>query len=138
MFAKELFILLLSFAPPATRFFLRLVAFRLKAFPAFGQAGLGLKAFNASRQHRDAFGKNSLDAGGDLKMNVRSFSLNFSQKVNLGNYETKGISLGASVELDESDDLIECKAEMAAKLNQLLEEEVSREKKQVAAIALSR
>ena len=71
-------------------------------------------------------------------MNVRNISMNLSQKVNLGNYETKGISLGASVELDETDDLVECKAELATKLNQLLEEEVDREKKQLAAVALSR
>ncbi len=67
-------------------------------------------------------------------MNVRSLSMNLSQKVNLGNYETKGICLGASVELDESDDLVECKAELAAKLNQLLEEEVNREKTKILAV----
>ena len=71
-------------------------------------------------------------------MNVRNFSMNLSQKVNLGNYETKGISLGVSVELDETDDLVECKAELAAKLNELLAEEVSREKQQLAAVAVSR
>ena len=67
-------------------------------------------------------------------MNVRSFSLNFSQKVNLGNYETKGISIGACAELDETDNLIECKAELAAKLNELLEEEVNREKTKLLAV----
>ena len=71
-------------------------------------------------------------------MNVRSLSLNFSQKVNLGNYETKGISIGATIELDESDDLTECKAELAAKLNELLAEEVNTEKQRVAAAAMSR
>lgn len=71
-------------------------------------------------------------------MNVRNLSLNVSQKVNLGNYETKGISIGVSAELDESDDLVECKTELATKLNQLLEEEVSREKKQLLAVAVSR
>ena len=70
-------------------------------------------------------------------MNVRSFSMNVSQKVNLGNYETKGISLGASVELDEADDLEHCKQELAARLNRLLEEEVDREKKQLL-VAVSR
>ena len=71
-------------------------------------------------------------------MNVRNLSLNVSQKVNLGNYETKGISIGVSAELDESDDLTQCKAELAAKLNQLLEEEVKKEKQQIAAVAYSR
>ena len=71
-------------------------------------------------------------------MNVKSLSLNVSQKVNLGNYETKGISIGASVELDETDDLAECKKELSEKLNELLEEEVSREKQQLAAVAVSR
>ena len=61
--------------------------------------------------------------------------MHLSQKVNLGNYETKGISLGASVELDETDDLEQCKQELAAKLNKLLEEEVSREKKHLLVVA---
>jgi len=71
-------------------------------------------------------------------MNVKSLSLNLSQKVNLGNYETKAISIGAAIELDESDDLVECKAELAAKLNELLAEEVNREKQQLTAVAVSR
>ena len=71
-------------------------------------------------------------------MNVRNISMNLSQKVNLGNYETKGITIGACVELDETDDFVECKAELATKLNKLLEEEVSREKKQLMAVAVSR
>ena len=61
-------------------------------------------------------------------MNLKSLSMNFSQKVNLGNFETKAISIGASAELDESDDLAECKAELSAKMNSLLEEEIIREK----------
>ena len=68
-------------------------------------------------------------------MNVRSLSMNVSQKVNLGNYETKAISIGATVELDESDDLVQCKHELSAKLSQLLEEEVKKEKKQLIVIA---
>lgn len=71
-------------------------------------------------------------------MNVKSLSMNLSQKLNQGNFQTKAISIGASVELDESDDLVECKAELAAKLNQLLEEEVNREKQRIAAVAYSR
>ena len=68
-------------------------------------------------------------------MNVKSLSFHVSQKVNLGNYETKGISIGATAELDETDDLAECKAELASKLNKLLEEEVNREKTKVQAVA---
>ena len=71
-------------------------------------------------------------------MNVRSISMNLSQKVNLGNYETKGITIGACVELDETDDLVECKTELATKLNKLLEEEVSKEKQRIAAVVSSR
>ena len=70
-------------------------------------------------------------------MNVRSISMNLSQKVNLGNYETKGITIGAFVDLDETDDFVECKAELATKLNQLLEEEVNREKQKLL-VAVSR
>ena len=65
-------------------------------------------------------------------MYVRSISINLSQKVNLGNYETKAISIGASAELDEADDLIECRRMLSAKLNKLLEEDISREKNQLA------
>jgi len=71
-------------------------------------------------------------------VNVRNISMSFSQKINCGNYESKGISLGASAELNEEDDLTECKAALAAKLNDLLEEEVNREKQKIAAIAVSR
>jgi len=55
----------------------------------------------------------------------------------LENYETKGITIGACVELDETDDLVECKAELTTKLNKLLEEEVSREKQKLL-VAVSR
>lgn len=61
-------------------------------------------------------------------MNVKSISMNVSQKVNLGNFQTKAISLGVVAELDESDDITECKAELSEKINQLLEEEIIREK----------
>ena len=70
-------------------------------------------------------------------MNVRNLSMNVSQKVNLGNFETKAISIGASIELDDAEDLAACKAALAAKLNQLLAEEVNREKKQLL-VATSR
>lgn len=71
-------------------------------------------------------------------MNPRSISINISQKVNLGNYETKAISIGVSAELDESDDLAECKKELASKLNQLLSEEVNREKKALIVVSSGR
>ena len=61
-------------------------------------------------------------------MDVKSISMNLSQKINLGNFQTKAISIGVAAELDESDDLTECKAELSAKINQLLEEEIIREK----------
>jgi len=67
-------------------------------------------------------------------MNVRNLSLNVSQKVNLGNYETKAISIGVSAELSEEDDLVECKAVLASKLNELLDEEVRREKTKILAV----
>lgn len=70
-------------------------------------------------------------------MNLKSVSVNVSQKINLGNFETKAISIGVSAELDENDDLAECKQELSVKINQLLAEEVSKEKKQLL-IAVSR
>jgi hypothetical protein len=69
-------------------------------------------------------------------MNVRTFSLNISQKINQGNYETKAISIGAVAELDESDNIDQCKAELSKKLNQLLEQEIAKEKQ--ALLVLSR
>ena len=64
-------------------------------------------------------------------MMIKSMNYSLSQKINLGNFQTKAISIGASAELDESDDLAECKQELAAKLNQLLEEEVAKEKQRL-------
>jgi hypothetical protein len=62
-------------------------------------------------------------------MNVKSLSLNLSQKVNLGNFETKAISIGASAEIEENEDLTACKTALATKLNQMLAEEIAKEKK---------
>ena len=61
-------------------------------------------------------------------MQYKQLSYSVSQKLNCGNYESRGIAISASAELDESDDLAECKAELSAKINQLLEEEIIREK----------
>ncbi|PIN85779.1 MAG: hypothetical protein COV47_00585 [Candidatus Diapherotrites archaeon CG11_big_fil_rev_8_21_14_0_20_37_9] len=70
-------------------------------------------------------------------MNVKSLSLNVSQKLNLGNFQTKAISIGATAELD-GDDLAECKKLFSQRLEELLDEDVSREKQRIAAIATSR
>ena len=70
-------------------------------------------------------------------MNIKSLSLNISQKINCGNYETKAISIGITVELEETDNLTATKTVLSTKLNQLLAEEVNREKKQLL-VATSR
>ena len=57
-------------------------------------------------------------------MRFKELSVSVSQKVNLGNFQSKGIGLSATVELTEKDDLLTAKQELANKLNQLLEFEV--------------
>jgi len=62
-------------------------------------------------------------------MEIKAINVSFSQKINLGNFQSKGIGLSVTAELDESDDLSECRKELSAKINGMLEEEVSKEKK---------
>lgn len=63
---------------------------------------------------------------GDEKMMVKEISIGISQKLNTGNYESKGISLGVTVELSESDDLLKAKQLYTDKLNQMLDFEIKK------------
>jgi hypothetical protein len=51
-------------------------------------------------------------------------TVNISQKINMGNFESKGIVIGASVSLEESEDLQEAKTELCQKLKQFLDYEI--------------
>lgn len=59
-------------------------------------------------------------------MKLKELTVSVSRKINLGNYESKGILIGATVMLEESDDMLEAKQELTNRLNQFLEFEVKR------------
>lgn len=61
-------------------------------------------------------------------MKPRELSVTVSQKVNLGNYETKGYGYTITVDLLETDDLLSVKQQLTNKLNQMLEFEVKKTK----------
>ncbi len=61
-------------------------------------------------------------------MEIHSFTVNVSQKINLGNYESKGIGITLSATLDEADDLQECKQELTEKANSMVDAEVDKVK----------
>lgn len=49
-----------------------------------------------------------------------------SRKLNTGNYESQGVIIGATVSLEEKEDLLKAKQELTDKLNQFLAFEVKR------------
>jgi hypothetical protein len=57
-------------------------------------------------------------------MKPKELTISISRKLNIGNYESKGIIIGATVSLDESEDLLKAKQELCNKLKQFLEFEV--------------
>ncbi len=52
-------------------------------------------------------------------------TVSISQKINVGNFESKGIVIGASVSLEESEDLQKAKNELCQKLKAFLDYEVN-------------
>ena len=59
-------------------------------------------------------------------MKVKEINVSVSQKLNTGNYTSKGFGLSATAELNEGDDLLKVKQELANKLNQMLDFEVKK------------
>ena len=57
-------------------------------------------------------------------MKVKEINVSVSQKLNTGNFTSKGFGLSATAELSEGDDLLKVKQELANKLNQMLDFEV--------------
>ena len=59
-------------------------------------------------------------------MKVKEINVSITQKVNTGNYSSKGFGLSATAELNESDDLLKVKQELTNKLNQMLDFEIKK------------
>jgi len=59
-------------------------------------------------------------------MKVTEINVSVSQKLNTGNFTSKGFGLSATAELSEGDDLLKVKQELANKLNQMLDFEVKK------------
>jgi hypothetical protein len=59
-------------------------------------------------------------------MKVKEINVSISQKVNTGNYSSKGFGLSATAELSEQDDVLKVKQELANKLNQMLDFEIKK------------
>ena len=59
-------------------------------------------------------------------MKVTEINVSVSQKLNTGNFTSKGFGLSATAELSDGDDLLKVKQELANKLNQMLDFEVKK------------
>ena len=59
-------------------------------------------------------------------MKITEISVSVSQKLNTGNFSSKGFGLSATAELAESDDLLKAKQELADRLNAMLEFETKK------------
>jgi hypothetical protein len=59
-------------------------------------------------------------------MKVKEINVSISQKVNTGNYSSKGFGLSATAELSEQDDLLKVKQDLTNRLNQMLDFEIKK------------
>jgi hypothetical protein len=59
-------------------------------------------------------------------MKLKELTVSVSQKLNTGNFSSKGFGLSATVELNEKDDLLQTKQALTNKLNQMLEYEIKK------------
>jgi len=59
-------------------------------------------------------------------MKLKEITVTISQKVNTGNYSSKGFGLSATAELAEADDLLRVKQDLTNKLSQMLDFEIKR------------
>jgi len=57
---------------------------------------------------------------------LKELTVSVSEKVNTGNYSSKGFGLTATVELAEKDDLLTVKQTLTNKLNQMLDFEIKK------------
>ena len=59
-------------------------------------------------------------------MKVKEINVSITQKVNTGNFSSKGFGLSATAELGPEDDLLRVKQDLANKLNQMLDFEIKK------------
>ena len=59
-------------------------------------------------------------------MKIKEINVSITQKINTGNYSSKGFGLSATAELSDQDDLLRVKQELANKLNQMLDFEIKK------------
>lgn len=59
-------------------------------------------------------------------MRAKELTVNVSRKLNTGNFESHGVLIGVTVSLEENENLLEAKQELANRVNQFLEFEVKR------------
>ncbi|MDD3159979.1 MAG: hypothetical protein PHQ98_03360 [Candidatus ainarchaeum sp.] len=59
-------------------------------------------------------------------MKVKELNVSITQKINTGNYSSKGFGLSATVELNEQDDLLKIKQDITNKLNQMIDFEIKK------------
>ena len=59
-------------------------------------------------------------------MKLKELTVSVSQKVNTGNFSSKGYGLTATVELSESDDLLRVKQDLTNRLNAMLDFEIKK------------
>jgi hypothetical protein len=59
-------------------------------------------------------------------MKLKEITVTISQKVNTGNYSSKGFGLSATAELIEADDLLKVKQDLTNRLSQMLDFEIKR------------
>ena len=71
-------------------------------------------------------GDSQCNAQEGATMKVKEISVSVSQKLNMGNYESKGFGLSATAELSEQDDLLQVKQSLTNSLNKMLDFEINK------------
>jgi len=59
-------------------------------------------------------------------MKIKEITVSVSQKVNTGNFQSKGFGLSASAELSEQEDLLQVKQTLTNSLNKMLDFEIKK------------
>ncbi|MFH1391190.1 MAG: hypothetical protein ABIH20_02655 [Candidatus Diapherotrites archaeon] len=59
-------------------------------------------------------------------MKIKEINVSVSQKLNMGNYESKGFGLSATAELNEGEDLLQVKQSLTNSLNKMLDFEIQK------------
>jgi len=59
-------------------------------------------------------------------MKIKEINVSVSQKLNTGNFTSKGFGLSATAELNEGEDLLEVKQRLTNSLNKMLDFEIQK------------